>query len=446
MEIHHRRPIPIGTRRHHALNPEGRLPHGGRPSVRSWPLWSLAVLASFVLAGCEEPLPPPVTGHIPVTPEPEPEPAPDLHVSTHVRGRLGDGAVTDYLFAAGGLIFLTASVENVGDGDAPASTLRLYHSPDDAADTELWSGTVPALAAGESYDHWDEADFTEFAVDETHYWQPIVVNALETPGARAFYKLCVDQVPGEPSNSGGPGRNCDWFIVTTVAETPYWGAPYVNGLQYSGRSWIIDDSDHSMYDYISYSGEQRTFVACSFDSPRAVHAYKARFTDGTTVAVMIDQDFGRARADVLADLYARWIGKLPDWSALRELVIIGDCEGFAYARSDVIGIVHWDFILSFGTVGYVLLHEYAHLAYDEAAVASSRWRAAVASDGRFISYYAHTRKDREDVAESYVAWFAVRCAADLLTPAELDFIRSAIPARLAYFDDLLGGRAGCPRG
>ena len=93
-----------------------------------------------------------------------------------------------------------------------------------------------------------------------------------------------------------------------------------------------------------------------------------------------------------------------------------------------------------------MLHEYAHLAYDGAAYSSATWRAAVAADDRFITEYARDFPHREDVAESYVAWFAVRCSADrLIPPSEAAFIRSAIPARLAYFDELLGGTLSCPR-
>ena len=92
-----------------------------------------------------------------------------------------------------------------------------------------------------------------------------------------------------------------------------------------------------------------------------------------------------------------------------------------------------------------MLHEYAHLAYDGAAYSSANWRAAVAADDRFITEYARDFPYREDVAESYVAWFAVRCSADRLMAAEMEWIEAAIPARLAYFDDLLGATRNCPR-
>ena len=189
-------------------------------------------------------------------------------------------------------------------------------------------------------------------------------------------------------------------------------------------------------------------MSLSAQSPRSVYVYEAQYTDRQTINVMVDQGFSRSRADQLATLYARRVGQLPARSALDEfavLVCCGDNTGYAERRQNRIAIFHRDLIVTFGVLGPFMLHEYAHLAYDAAAYSSAKWRAAVAADDRFITKYARDFPYREDVAESYVAWIAARCSADRLMPVEVEFIKSAIPARLAYFDDVLGGASGCPR-
>ena len=53
----------------------------------------------------------------------------------------------------------------------------------------------------------------------------------------------------------------------------------------------------------------------------------------------------------------------------------------------------------------------------------------------FISDYARSRPDNEDVAESFLPYFALRYFPERLTDADKAAIRNAIPNRLAYFDE-----------
>ena len=66
---------------------------------------------------------------------------------------------------------------------------------------------------------------------------------------------------------------------------------------------------------------------------------------------------------------------------------------------------------------------------------SSGWRAAQRADGVFISDYARDHPDREDIAESFLTYLAVRYRPERLTDAERAAILTAIPNRLIYFDE-----------
>ena len=396
------------------------------------------IVGILVLSGCEAaPVTPPITSPEP-QPEPEPQPAPDL-VAWLYSYPSRSSSRESLVVAANSIIYIAASIVNGGDADAPATTVRLYQSDQSAdaamaaSDTELWKAAVPALRVGE---WWNEGAVM---------WHVAMI-APSSPG-KVFYWLCVDPVPGEVDMAGrvwpAVAPNCLVHAVTVDSDTPsYWQkkAPF-----------LIADSDPSPYTDLTSVGENRISVAYSAQSSRSVYVYEARYPDQQTISVMVDQGFSRSRADDLATFYARRVGQLPARSALDEFVVLvcyendgpyQACQGYANRGKSQVAIFHHER----GQLGYFMLHEYAHVAYDGAAYASANWRAAVAADDRFITEYARDFPNREDVAESYVAWFAVRCSADrLLPPSEAAFIRSAIPARLAYFDDLLGGTRSCPR-
>ena len=83
----------------------------------------------------------------------------------------------------------------------------------------------------------------------------------------------------------------------------------------------------------------------------------------------------------------------------------------------------------------ILVHEAAHSALDIAHKDSPGWRAAQAADGVFISEYARDHPDREDIAESFLPYLAVRYRPERLTDAERAVILTTIPNRLIYFDE-----------
>ena len=88
-----------------------------------------------------------------------------------------------------------------------------------------------------------------------------------------------------------------------------------------------------------------------------------------------------------------------------------------------------------GSVEEVLMHEAAHVSLDVAHKDSPGWLAAQEADGVFISTYARDNPGREDIAESALAYFAVRYRPGRLSPEDHWAILTAIPNRLAYFEE-----------
>ena len=71
------------------------------------------------------------------------------------------------------------------------------------------------------------------------------------------------------------------------------------------------------------------------------------------------------------------------------------------------------------------------------STANSRgWRAAQSADPEFISTYARDNRNREDIAESFLVFLAVRHREERISNSLIKTITDAIPNRIAYFDEL----------
>jgi hypothetical protein len=91
----------------------------------------------------------------------------------------------------------------------------------------------------------------------------------------------------------------------------------------------------------------------------------------------------------------------------------------------------------------ILLHDLAHLLFDNptSGYATAAYRNAVVADGVYVSRYAAgivafsgTQGDREDVAESFVAYYGARFARDRVGAFFANTVNAAIPNRIAYFE------------
>ena len=66
--------------------------------------------------------------------------------------------------------------------------------------------------------------------------------------------------------------------------------------------------------------------------------------------------------------------------------------------------------IEFGTIEELMFHECGHLTVDPVFAADEtlqyKWACAICADGNFISEYAQTLTQAEDIAESLVPWYA----------------------------------------
>ena len=142
-----------------------------------------------------------------------------------------------------------------------------------------------------------------------------------------------------------------------------------------------------------------------------------------------------ARAEV--ETYAHSLGQMPAvlLPAIRYVGINAGEGTWSSANTGTnLGIlIHTD--TESGYIEETFAHEATHVTLDPAHRDSPGWRTAQAADGVFISTYARDHPRREDIAESFLAYLAVRYQPERLTAAERAVILRTIPNRLNYFDE-----------
>jgi hypothetical protein len=225
-------------------------------------------------------------------------------------------------------------------------------------------------------------------------------------------------------------------------------APFLRGAPpFSGTIFIdpdiINESDPTTYQDLTDAGRGNRLM---FD--RRVNAFitlnaflfKARYTDGRQIEIQVNPEFEtQSAARIEAAKYAPVIGQLP--ACLREDVKTvwihrGD-QPFGGGNNNL--LIHTGQAATYAASGILeetLVHEASHTSLDADHAESPGWLAAQAADPEYISTYARDNPTREDIAESFLPYLAVRYRANRISTALANSITAAIPNRLAYFDAL----------
>jgi len=204
---------------------------------------------------------------------------------------------------------------------------------------------------------------------------------------------------------------------------------------------IITPADPTTFTGLSYAGIANRLM---FD--RRVNAFvtynaflfNALFSDGLSAEIQVNPEFGTvAAAQAQAVLYATAIGRLPKSlrADVKTVWIHLGTQPFGGGNSNL--LIHTGqgaLYIADGILEETLVHEASHTSLDAMHAASAGWLAAQVADGDFISTYARDNPTREDIAESFLTWLAVRYRPDRISAQLALDITRTIPNRLAYFD------------
>lgn len=221
------------------------------------------------------------------------------------------------------------------------------------------------------------------------------------------------------------------------ADPPYSGTIFLD-------PDIITSADITTFQGATYAGQgMREMFDRRVDNWVTLNAYlfNATFSDGFTVEIQVNPEFGSsALAEVEALKYGEVIGRIP--KVLREDVqtvwIHKGNEPFGGGNNNL--LIHTeqgDLYEAEGILEETFVHEAAHTSLDAVHSDASGWLAAQIADGNFISTYARDNPTREDIAESFLTYLAIRYRADRISQDYYDTTMQTIPNRIAYFDEQL---------
>eukprot|EP00555_Chaetoceros_dichaeta_P006540 CAMPEP_0198265906 /NCGR_PEP_ID=MMETSP1447-20131203/25448_1 /TAXON_ID=420782 /ORGANISM="Chaetoceros dichaeta, Strain CCMP1751" /LENGTH=197 /DNA_ID=CAMNT_0043955673 /DNA_START=384 /DNA_END=977 /DNA_ORIENTATION=+ len=161
------------------------------------------------------------------------------------------------------------------------------------------------------------------------------------------------------------------------------------------------------------------------------------FKDKIKFHVWVDPKYGSMKkAKEMARKVTRILGSLPEFLRRHVHVIAILSEGEGANIDGPGGVITWH-ENTFNENGFDeegFMHETAHTIIDNDMYGTTAWESAVQADPNYISQYAKDYPDREDVAESFVAWYALKSGR--LNNDDEEKISTAIPNRVALFDDL----------
>ncbi|MEM9531447.1 MAG: hypothetical protein AAGA23_11040 [Pseudomonadota bacterium] len=176
----------------------------------------------------------------------------------------------------------------------------------------------------------------------------------------------------------------------------------------------------------------------SFNQVNAL-LFEATFAGGQIVEVQVNPEFGDpATAEAEALVYLPAIGQLPR-SLRRDLETIWIHRGNkAFGGGNNNLLIHTgsfaEGYIRDGILAETFVHEASHTSLDADHAQHPNWLQAQRDDGEFISTYARDNPIREDIAETFLTWYAVRYAADRIPAGMKSTIENTIPNRLAYLD------------
>lgn len=218
--------------------------------------------------------------------------------------------------------------------------------------------------------------------------------------------------------------------------------PFAKGTIYIDPD-IITDSDKTTFESLSYVGQaKRTMFDHRVDKSLTLSPFlfNSFYEDGLSFEIQVNPEFqDSVKAEVIALKYAEIIGRLPiDLRVdLETITIHYGSEGFRGGQKKIfIYTVHAAELEAKGILEETLIHEGSHVSLDPKYAKTSEWIAAQKADGNFISHYARDFYWREDMAESFVSYVAIRYRSDRIEQYTKDKILETIPNRIQFFDDL----------
>lgn len=231
------------------------------------------------------------------------------------------------------------------------------------------------------------------------------------------------------------------IVLTFVSVEARRHFVFFSGTIFVNRN-IITQEDPTAFKNLTAAGRgERNMLDRRTKSTNKVNArlFTAEFDDGQKMEVQVNPEFDEKETFEQAKKYSLVIGQMP--FALRKGVetVLIHAGKKPFGGGHVGLLIHTsqgELYTRQGILAETLYHEASHASLDRLHARNKDWLVAQKKDGKFISRYAKRHPLREDVAETYLLYFAYRYKPHRIDKKLKEILEKTIPNRIAYFDSL----------
>lgn len=234
------------------------------------------------------------------------------------------------------------------------------------------------------------------------------------------------------------------MLLITISCSDIPAPPFRGTLWTPNTSEIINETDPTHFETLTEvpDNPRKMFDRRSGWITLTPFLFEATFTNGKTIEVQVNPEFvSKKTAREVALMYLVPIGRLPTL-LLQDVDTIWLHNGYAnFGGGNNNLLIHHEQGLKFmelGNLEEAFIHEASHTSLD-AYHYNDKWKAAQKADGSFISTYARDYPNREDVAESFPMYYALRYKPTRIPQSLRETIIKTMPNRILYFDKNLPG-------
>lgn len=164
------------------------------------------------------------------------------------------------------------------------------------------------------------------------------------------------------------------------------------------------------------------------------YIYTAIYLDNLKVKIRVSSVYGKTKADSEAKRYAIMFGQLPNFVRKNiKTITIHEKGGRGWFISGGRSIFVFNNVFQKSCFEEVMFHEAAHSLDNK--INRTKWKNAQKYDRfNFITSYALSQPDREDIAETVMYWYAVRHRPGTLSAETRNEILKRLRGRLKLLD------------
>lgn len=253
--------------------------------------------------------------------------------------------------------------------------------------------------------------------------------------------------------SGENNSSTTTTSTTTVLDYEYnkvniYNPPYGGTIFITGN--LITDKDPSTFDYQEYKGTNERTMFDRRDGGKWIdinaHIFDTYYFDEHYIEVQVNTEFSENEAREQAQKYGWLIGQLPKvlkrdvstvwihkglypWGGGNNNLLFHIGQTQEYENFDTI-------IGGEGSiVEETLIHEAAHTSIDSYFYGTKKWEEAVEKDNNYyFSTYGEEYPDREDIAEIFPLYIAVKFFPERINQRVIDEFLSTSLSRVELFD------------